>query len=274
VASSPELRVTLLGRTQSIVTRNLQTTRTFVYQYTVTALRAGKATLGPAELRVKGQPVVAQALAMEVREREARAKSALQARASLGEIEEGLKAWVGQTLVYHFSFRHRESLADARWTPPEFPGLSPEPLTQQAQRQYDLLNEGARVTVHDIDIPLVVTSQGSFDVPPGILSAQLLVPSTRRRSRGGFESVFESLGGLAETRSETVASNALRWQARPLPVEGRPEAFAGPVRRRPSRWETPPRSRSRSAGTAASQGRGCLLRPRVPPSASTTISLS
>jgi len=233
VPASEQLRISYQGQSQSYVSVNFRTTRMVTYQYAVTALQPGPAWVGPVEVELKDGRARAAILALSVEERDAVDPGAAQLQASLRtgveQVQQPQEVWQGQTVVYELRFSHRDRVYDARWTQPDFEGFATEPTAEQTQREYRLQDAGGSVQVHEIHVPLVVTSVGKREIPPAVLTAQFPVQRQRsRRRRSAFDDIWGN-GLLQDTRSEVLSSDAIGLRARPLPQQGRPSGFDGLV---------------------------------------------
>ena len=171
VPASEQLRISYQGQSQSYVSVNFRTTRMVTYQYAVTALQPGPAWVGPVEVELKDGRARAAILALSVEERDAVDPGAAQLQASLRtgveQVQQPQEVWQGQTVVYELRFSHRDRVYDARWTQPDFEGFATEPTAEQTQREYRLQDAGGSVQVHEIHVPLVVTSVGKREPPGG-----------------------------------------------------------------------------------------------------------
>lgn len=224
------------GQSQSMVSVNFKTSRTFTYTYAITALIPGTVQLGPVTVRTRTGDVVSDSLSLTIRPREAESARNNKAEAYLGAEnavvrDRTYQLWAGQTVVYHFLFRHAGSVVDARWTPPDFEGFVADPTVPQDQREYQVKEGDTLLTVHAIDVPLMASSSGTRSIRPAAVSAQFPVPRTGGR-RSPVDELFEGgFGALGQTRTEVFTSEPLSVQVRDLPTEGRPEGFTGLVGR-------------------------------------------
>lgn len=234
VPAPAELLVRYMGASQAVSSVNFKTTRSVTYSYTVTGVQEGEATLGPVTIPLASGPVVAAPLRLTVRPRSVSRGGGTAAEAYFGAEgspirDQVYQVWVGQTVVYHFLFRHKEALLDARWTPPSFDGFVPEPTVPQDQREYQVQEADGTYTVHAIDVPLIATTVGTRQVKPAVVSASF--PAAQRsRQRSPVDDFFPpGFGRMTETRTETITGDPVKVNIRPLPVEGRPAGFGGLV---------------------------------------------
>ncbi len=234
-----QLRFTRQRPTQELVSHNFQATRITTYNWAVRALEAGRAEIGPLQIRVGGRPLKVSAIELEILEATPGDQGPNILVASVDPRPEGLgegapvPLWQGQALVYRFSFSHRETLYGADWTQPDYLGFEAAPGAEPDTREYSLQRDGAVYTVHDASVPLRAVGEGRFEIGPSVVKAQFPVErSQRRRSNDPFEEFFNRpFGGpmFAETRTEVLASNPVQVQLKPLPAEGRPQGFSGLV---------------------------------------------
>ncbi|MEL6342598.1 MAG: BatD family protein [Myxococcota bacterium] len=215
------LQVTFQGTSQSITQVNLKTTRILTFNVAVTALQAGTWQIGPASLIIDGEPVVAPPVTVQVRAR----SEADRERADVTATLSSGSPYVGEVEVYRFQFRRKEAIYDARWTPPQFEGFIEARDAETVQQEYALIEDGERVTIQDVFVPLMATKAGEHTITPALLDAR--VPDqSRRRRRDPMESLF---GRSTSTRSETYRTEPLPVSIRPLPEAGRPADFSGLV---------------------------------------------
>lgn len=217
------LRFSYQGRSRSFVTVNFKATRKVIDRFAMTAVAPGTWQVGPLEIAVDDRRVQVPAVEVEVRNRDPGEPVTSRARARLlvaGEPVDGpVDLVLGQVVVYRFEFRHRSSLVDARWTRPEFEGFSRTPAVGEDQREYRVQEQGEVWTVHVIDVPLVASSVGVFEVGPASVSAEFAVPRSRRSRRSPIDDFFGGPFGLrTETRSETLTSEPVRGRIRPVPA--------------------------------------------------------
>jgi hypothetical protein len=274
------LRFTVQRPTTEIHTVNFRTTRITTFHWAVSATAAGEATIGPLQLSVDGQVLKVAPLTLQVQEPTPGDQGPNLLEAGITPSPEGLEPgeavplWLGQALVYRFSFSHRDTVYDARWTQPSFDGLEAAPGVEQDSRDYSLQRGGHQYTVHDVDVPLRASKVGSFEIAPSVIQAQFPVErSQQRRRHDPFEEFFGgSLGGslFAETRTEAFSSNPVPVTIRPLPSEGRPGCFGGLVGSFEVNAELP--QRQVKVGDSVTQtitvlGDGVLAGLRLPPTA-------
>ena len=234
--SAPDgLLITYQQQSSSHVMVNFHSTSTTTYHYSVSALKVGVYQVGPVACQVDGRRLMAAPIALRVTERSQGARDAQHVEASFFPSpepdEQGrIPLWVGQTVVYRFVFRHRQSVLDARWGAPEFEGFQAEPSAEQTQRDYQVQEGDVVWTVHEILVPLVAAAVGEFEIPPATLTVQVADRQKKRRQRSVFDDFFQP-GFYTETRSQTLATEPLRVVIEPLPEDGRPDSFQGMVGR-------------------------------------------
>ncbi|MFH1470061.1 MAG: BatD family protein [Pseudomonadota bacterium] len=222
---------------RQIVSINFRTTVVMTYTWSATAVQAGEARIGPLQITVGGAPLKVAPLRVVVSMPAPGRSGTRQVTAHLEPTPEGLAEgapvplWLGQTVVYRFSFAYAESVLDARWSQPEFTGFTAAPGVGQAQRDYALQRAGQSWTVHDVDVPLVATSPGTGEIAPSVINAQVPAEAKRPRRRTGdpFFDEFFGRSMFQETAPLALASQPIPVQVRPLPTTGKPEGFSGLV---------------------------------------------
>ncbi len=272
--ASDQLRFAVQRPQRERVTLNFQTTRITTYNWSITAIQAGTAAIGPARLQVGGKTLRVRPVTLEIHEPDPGDAGPNLLVAALEPTPEDLAAgqpvplWQGQALVYRFSFSHRDVLYDARWTQPDYAGLEPIPGVEQDQKEYALERDGHATTVHDVLVPLVASEVGDWEIAPSVIKAQFPVErSRRRRSNDPFEQFFGG-GVFPETRAEVLASNPVTVRIDPLPSSGRPDDFGGWVgsfQVRAELGETRVRAGDSVTLTVTVRGDGILNGLRLPP---------
>ncbi len=218
------LRVAYEGQQTSQMIVNFKSTRTVRYSYALTALKAGDWQVGPVDVVVDGQPLHADPITVHVRPRTAEDARNASVTAELSDT----RPYLGQVVTYTFRYRHRGQVADARWSPPTWDGFVEEKTADTAQRDYTLTEDGEAVQVEEVVVPLVAVGAGQRVIPPAVLTVQ--VPVNRpRRGRDPWRDAF--FGRPVDTRTETLSTDPIPVEVRPLPAEGRPADFSGLVGR-------------------------------------------
>jgi hypothetical protein len=205
------LSIVSRGRRQSMVSINGQPTRTTTYTYALTGLKAGEYDVPAFVINVRGQAYNTQPIHLIV---SPRAKD-LQGGVQAGFNQE--KMWVGQTVVYHLSLRVPGQILQSRWTPPIMEGFTPEQSVSPSQREYNTQLDGQSWGVLELATPLIATSAGVREVPPGLVQVELPAKTRRRISL------------FSESRSEAFPTAPVPVAVYPLPAEGRGAHFSGLV---------------------------------------------
>ncbi len=211
------LRLQFTGTSRSITQVNMQRAEILRYQYSLVAVSEGEWTVGPASIELDGRILVAPPVTVRVTPR----ASGEQAADVVGTYSDR-SPFVGEVGVYRFEYRRRGQVLEARWTPPEFPGLMESRDAETQQREYAMLEDGVRVSVQEVYIPLIAVQPGPQTIGPALLTVQLPDPDSRQRR----QSIFGFSGGVIQ---ETYATDPIDIAVRPLPAEGRPADFSGLV---------------------------------------------
>jgi len=222
IPTSGGLRAQVTGTSQSMTAVNFQTTRTLTYNLAVTALRKGTWTLGPVSAIVDGERLLADPVSFTVTPRSA----AEQARASVTASLSDEAPFVGEVEVYHFAYRRSISTYSDELSPLVFDGFMQVSDAEEGRASYELVEDGQRVRVDEIDFPLEALHPGSHTLAPAVLTAR--VADARQQQpdrRGGL------FGRARSTRLETFSTDAIGVDVRPLPAAGRPADFSGLVGR-------------------------------------------
>ncbi len=262
-------RIQYVGQSQSTMIVNFQTTRSVTYQYSLTPLEPGVLEIGPVSLDLATGPALAPAVSLQVDPPEASDRTRAEgAEATLGPDPGATDLWAGQAVVYRFVFHHRDRLVEARWNAPSFEGFTPEPTAGQVKREYSLVEDGQPVVVHEILVPLVATGEGRGAIPPASVEALFADTGADARRRRRPLDEFLDLGFSQATRQALLASAPVTWRIRPLPAEGRSEAFSGLVGRFDVRSEVSAarvRAGESVTLTVHLEGDGSLSGVRLPP---------
>lgn len=224
VAGVPEIRapegLQIRYRAQSVQSYmvNFKTSTSVVYQYDLSALRAGGYTVGPLTLQSSKGALQVPAIRIEVRER--------QAQGSLDRVTAALPEtlWAGQVAVYRMQFQTDRNLVNAQWTPPDPVGVAPEPALQPVTEESRVVQDGKTVTIEDLYYPVRAQSPGRHTIPGGVLQGQFAVVNPKRR-----QPMF-GLGGFGEVSAEIFSSQPIPVEIKALPP-GAPAGFAGLVGR-------------------------------------------
>ena len=212
------LRLQFTGTSRSISQVNMQRTEILRYQYRLVAVTEGEWTIGPASLEIGGEVLIAPPVTIKVVPR----AEGEQAAADVVGTYSDREPYAGELGVYRFQYRRRGQVLDARWTPPEFPGFVESRDAETQQREYAMLEDGVRVSVQEVFVPLIAMQSGPQTIGPALLTVQVPNPD----ARGRRQSIFGFSGG---TLQETYATRPIDIAIRPLPEEGRPEDFSGLV---------------------------------------------
>ena len=256
------LAIAYSGQSQSTHSINFKTTRVVRYSYRLTALAEGTWTLGPVELEVDGQSLRAPAVEVRVRARDAADVASRDVVGTLSDSE----PYLGEVVVYAFTFRYRGKVYDARWTPPSLDGFVEEAVADAVQVEGTTELDGVSWNVQQITLPLVAAGSGPRTLPPALLTVQ--VPADRKqRGRRDTRPFGASPFNRYDMRTETLATRPVDLVVKPLPTEGRPREFSGLV----GRFQLDARV-VEAAGAAASVADGGAV--EVPLGESVTVELT
>jgi hypothetical protein len=96
-------------------------------------------------------------------------------------------------------------------------GFTPEQSVSPSQREYNTQLDGQSWGVLELATPLIATSAGEREIPPGLVQVELPAKARRRLSL------------FSESRSEAFPTKAVPVAVYPLPEEGRSPHFSGLV---------------------------------------------
>ena len=215
------------GQSSQHMIVNFETTRIIEYNYQLAATKAGTWTVGPVELVVDGERLIAGPVEIEVGQ-----PPVSQGSAPVVATISDASPVLGQVVVYRFQFQYDRPLVNARWSRPEFPGFVEEVHAEAAQREYQIVQDGKPLTVQTIEVPLVAAGTGVQRIGAAGLTAQFRTQKRRRR-RSGIDELFgDSPFGLrGSTETQTFATDAIDVDIQPLPVDVQPPGYSGLVGR-------------------------------------------
>ena len=215
------------GQSSQHMIVNFETTRIIEYNYQLAATKAGTWTVGPVELVVDGERLIAGPVEIEVGQ-----PPVSQGSAPVVATITDASPVLGQVVVYRFQFQYDRPLVNARWSRPEFPGFVEEVHAEAAQREYQIVQDGKPLTVQTIEVPLVAAGTGVQRIGAAGLTAQFRTQKRRRR-RSGIDELFgDSPFGLrGSTETQTFATDAIDVDIQPLPVDVQPPGYSGLVGR-------------------------------------------
>ena len=152
------------GQSSQHMIVNFETTRIIEYNYQLAATKAGTWTVGPVELVVDGERLIAGPVEIEVGQ-----PPVSQGSAPVVATITDASPVLGQVVVYRFQFQYDRPLVNARWSRPEFPGFVEEVHAEAAQREYQIVQDGKPLTVQTIEVPLVCScSMYIVKAPPSM----------------------------------------------------------------------------------------------------------
>ena len=215
------------GQSSQHMIVNFETTRIIEYNYQLAATKAGTWTVGPVELVVDGERLIAGPVEIEVGQ-----PPVSQGSAPVVATITDASPVLGQVVVYRFQFQYDRPLVNARWSRPEFPGFVEEVHAEAAQREYQIVQDGKPLTVQTIEVPLVAAGTGVQRIGAAGLTAQFRTQKRRRR-RSGIDELFgDSPFGLrGSTETQTFATDAIDVDIQALPVDVQPPGYSGLVGR-------------------------------------------
>ncbi len=214
------VKLSFRGQGQSTVVRNFQSTRIVRYSYQLIAVEPGQWQVGPVELEVDGERLIAGPIVVTVDEAEAAADTPTSVEAVLSDTA----PYEGEVVVHRLVFRHQDGVHNLRLTPSETPGFIPEPTAEAEQRERTDVENGVRTGVIEIFSPLRAVAAGDHSISPAVVSADVPEAPDPRTGRRRVD-----LFGRARTQTQRLATRPIPVAVRPLPRAGRPADFSGLV---------------------------------------------
>lgn len=193
--------------------------------YLLVPRRAGTFTIGPVRIEKKGRAYQSQPISVKILPAASSAEE--RPMAFVTQDVDVRDPYVHQQIVYTFRFLRRVQSAEAQWDPPTFQGFWVEDLGKE--RQYEKVLNGQRYAVTELKKALYPLSEGPGEIGETRLTCKLVVQ--REGGQRGMDSFFGSsfFGGGAQTITKNLGAKPIPLDIRPLPEEGRPEAFEGLV---------------------------------------------
>jgi hypothetical protein len=209
------------------------------YTYKLTAVQVGTWSFGPARASIDGQTKISATHQITVTEGTGQPPR----RSPLGRVSRGSDAasgpalpgqrggdyyavasisddrpYVGESILYEVEIgSFLRTLGRTNWEQPSFSPLSAEPGVEPEQdERQEILDGGRRYTIKTIQIPLFAVEEGRVDIDPASFTMTVARRNNRLITRG---------------HEVTFDANAVQLRVRPLPTEGRPASFEGPVGR-------------------------------------------
>ncbi len=206
---------------QSISFSNGQMTSTTTYRYQLRAREVGRHVIPPVEIRVGDETLSTPPLTVQVvsdgtpppitpEEDDNGPRTADEPRPEIDAETwvDDPTPWVGQqvtlTLAFYQSARVR-LLGNAEYSPPDTSGLIAEPLPERPQRTE--ISGGERYSVITRETALIAPAPGEYTIGPAT------VTFVRNYIEG----------------EETIETEPITLDVRPLPAQGRPDGFSGLV---------------------------------------------
>lgn len=212
------------SQSQQHVILNFKASKSTTYRYALTALKAGKYSIGPVRVPSSAGELSSDVLRVEVGARPTGDGGLDELVAELGS----RSLWVGQVVMLHLRFATSRALVNGEWHPPEVEGLTAEPSVQPLAARARIEQDGKPVSVEELYYPLRLGKAGARVLPGAVLQAQFAVARRRGGSRGDLP-IFQDIPGFTDVRTETFSAAPRPIEIKPLPEAGRPASFTGLV---------------------------------------------
>jgi BatD DUF11 like domain len=191
-----------------------------VFSYELGPTSAGRFVIGPVRVRVGGQILQSEVLALQVASGVPSVSGASGGNAATLLVDvTPANPWVGQPLLMRVRLVLREMLAeDPLYTPPTTTGFWGESTSKP--ESYNAMQGGSRVLVTETRTRLYPLGMGRATISPATATLALSVP--------GSDDPLRWATGRIPRREVTVRSNPVTVSVRPLPP-GAPVGFDGAV---------------------------------------------
>jgi hypothetical protein len=236
---------------------NWKSTRAVVFQYVLTATRAGAFQVGPVTVSSDGQTLTAEAVTVKVTPKSSSDKTG--ARASLSDAT----PWIGEVVLYEFEARYDPRTRPLDWQDPSYDGFVQVPSVEPEQPRYSITEDGTPSVVQRIVVPLIAVGQGKHTISGSSLRGS--APDTTARNRARDFDPWIGLGG--NVRKVSFTAPPVEADIRPLPLEGKPADFNGLVGSFTILQDAQPRSVPLGESVSISisiEGNGSLTSFRLP----------
>ncbi|MBI5115928.1 protein BatD [Candidatus Poribacteria bacterium] len=237
-----EVDIVLQGRTQSVQIINMEVNTSRIFRYAVMPHKTGEFTLGPAEIKRNGQTYKSNVVQLSVTgaASQDRQPNAAETRNVIVEVSvDNAKPYVGQqiNLILHLARKAGARIGNADFKLPDLPGFWNENM--ESRREYTQRVGNADYMVTEVAIPLFPMKEGDTTVGPITIGYDEVVQSGSSPfespffndpfGKSPFDDDFFKLFKPEQIVKRAVSTRPIQIRARPLPLEGRPEAFKSGV---------------------------------------------
>jgi len=193
------------------------------YTYGIQPKKTGTFTIGPAEVKVKGNTIASNTATLIVIEPGQASSGVNRGPVFLSAALSSTKVYVDAQTIYTLKLYSQVSVDDISLSLPEVQYLTFEQLGKHTQ--YESVYNAEPYQVLEVRYALIPSREGVYGVRPSRMSMRVFQPR-RRAPRSLFDDPFFS---LSSGRPMTVASEPLELDVRSLPQKGRPADFSGLV---------------------------------------------
>ena len=227
------------GRTQSVQIINMKVKSSKIFGYAVEPSKVGEFTIGPAQIERRGKTYKSGTVKLTVLESGQASKPTETSRDVIVQAAvDNSNPYVGQqvTLMFRFARRVGARIRNAGYELPELPDFWNEGM--ESKKEYRQNIDGADYIVTEVAIPLFPIRKGKIDIDRIRFHYDELISDERSRSRlpmdpwgsrGVGDSFFDNFIRRERAVRRKTFTSPIELNARPLPAEGRPAAFAGGV---------------------------------------------
>lgn len=220
---------------------NGQMSASIKHRYGLTALKSGKYTINPIEVKYKGKSYQTEPIKVEIIQGSTPQGQSGELQADelkdyiyLTLTAEKEKAYLNEALPITIKLYHRR--LDVRHI--EYPTILASAFSMRDFTQPNRTQEvvdGVRFNCLNFQTVVYPVSVGQLTLGPAQLKCSLVIKSQSRRQSSFFDddffghSPFDDFFGRTETRPLALKSEPLKITVRPFPLEGKPHDFSGAV---------------------------------------------
>ncbi len=227
---------------------NGRTSRSIRYSWRLIPKISGKLLIGPASGTIGKSTVQSNPVTIQVLDPGAQAPKGKEPPDVMVKVDVSKReVYVNQPIKLTYKLLFRKNLSNYEVSKlPNTVGFWSEdmPAPEQARLPYQMI-QGHRYGVLIIRRAILFpTNSGDLTLDPLEVTWQVQERSatSRRRSRSVFDNFFDDpFFGSVHTVTKSVTTNPIHLKVKPLPLEGRPEGFAGDVGRYNLRVSLEPR---------------------------------
>ncbi len=229
IAVITDFKVIPQGTSSSIQVINGQVSKEARYNYALLPLKEGELTIPALTVHLDGKTYQTDPIRITV----SRTKETdpggrpLFVEAQVSEAS----PFVGQQIIYTFLLYNSGRIANAGLQPPDFDGFTSQEIKRK--EPYRKVVNGREYMVTEVSYILVPLKPGRMEIPPTVLTCDLVKQRPRSTRRPPFDSFFDDsfFGGGTQLESRIFKTRPLKVTVRALPPEKEATSFSGLVGR-------------------------------------------